>query len=167
MALRNIRKDEDPVLRKETRHVDRFDSRLHALLEDMAETMYEAPGVGLAAPQVGMLKKVVVYDSGNGIRELINPEITLMEGEQIEIEGCLSVPGVYGTVKRPARIKYSYMDRNGKPHEGEAEEMEAVIISHETDHLHGILFTDKVIEYLSQEELEAMEESGDLDEETL
>jgi peptide deformylase len=167
MAIRNIRKDEDPILRKETRQVEKFDSRLHTLLEDMAETMYDAPGVGLAAPQVGMLKKVVVYDSGNGICELINPEITLTEGEQIEIEGCLSVPGVYGTVKRPARIKYSYMDRNGKHHEGKAEEMEAVIISHETDHLHGILFTDKVIEYLSLEELEAMEESGDLDEETL
>lgn len=167
MALRNIRKDEDPVLRKETRQVDKFDRKLHALLEDMAETMYEAPGVGLAAPQVGMLKKVVVYDSGNGIRELINPEITLKEGEQIEIEGCLSVPGVYGTVKRPARIEYSYMDRNGNPHKGEAEKMEAVIISHETDHLHGILFTDKVIDYLTPEELEEMEQAGELDEETL
>ncbi len=167
MALRNIRTDEDPVLRKKARTVGKFDQRLHLLLEDMAETMYEAPGVGLAAPQVGILKRVLVYDNGSGIRELINPEILEKQGGQHEVEGCLSVPGVYGRVKRPASIKYRYMDRNGREHTAEASEMEAVIVCHETDHLNGILFTDYEVEYLTREELEELEESGDIDEETL
>lgn len=158
MALRNIRVDEDPVLRKTSKKVTRFNQRLHDLLEDMAETMYEAPGVGLAAPQIGMLKRAVVFDIDDCLYEMINPVIIEKEGEQIEIEGCLSVPGKYGRVQRPERIKVQYQDRNGESKELEAEGLKAVVICHETDHLDGKLFTDIVIEYLTQEELE---ESGE------
>jgi len=167
MALRNIRKDEDPVLRKKAKTVARFNKRLSDLLEDMAETMYDAPGIGLAAPQVGILKRAIVYDTGEGIREMINPEITETREEQVEVEGCLSVPGKYGRVKRPAWIKVKYTDREGLEKSQEAEGLEAVVICHETDHLDGILFTDKVEEYLTTEEIEEMHSSGEEDEEIL
>ena len=158
MALRNIRVDEDPVLRKKSKKVDRFNGRLHSLLDDMAETMYAAPGVGLAAPQVGMLKRVVVFDIDEHLYEMINPVITKTEGEQIEIEGCLSVPGKYGRVQRPEKITVEYQDRNGESRTLDAEGLKAVVICHETDHLDGRLFTDLVIEYITPEELE---ESGE------
>ncbi len=158
MALRNIRVDEDPVLRKKAKKVDRFNSKLHGLLDDMAETMYSAPGVGLAAPQVGILKRVVIFDIDEYLYEMINPVITKKEGEQIEIEGCLSVPGKYGRVQRPESIVVEYQDRNGENQTLEAEGLKAVVVCHETDHLDGRLFTDIVIEYLSLEELE---ESGE------
>lgn len=164
MALRNIRTDEDPVLRKKSRRIEKFDKKLHMLLEDMAETMYEAPGVGLAAPQVGILRRVLVYDNGIGIMEIINPEILEKHGEQHEVEGCLSVPGIYGKVKRPAIIKYKYMDRYGEEHTAQAQDMEAVILCHETDHLEGILFTDHDVEYLTEEDLEELAKSKDLEE---
>ncbi|MFO7611046.1 MAG: peptide deformylase [Clostridia bacterium] len=164
MALRNIRTDEDSVLRKKARTVERFDPALHRLLDDMADTMYDAPGIGLAAPQVGILKRVIVLDTGEGLMEMINPEITEAEGEQIEIEGCLSVPGIYGKVSRPASIKVSYQDRKGVKHTMDAVELPAVVICHETDHLFGKLFTDIATEYITAEELEA---SGNLHEETL
>lgn len=167
MALRNIRIDEDPVLRKKSKIVTRFNQKIDNLLEDMAETMYEAPGIGLAAPQVGILKRVIVYDSGDGIKEMINPDILVKEDEQIEVEGCLSVPGKYGRVKRPARIEVKFQDRNGNEFKHEAEGLEAVVICHETDHLDGILFTDKVEEYLTDEEISDMHSSEDSDEETL
>ncbi len=167
MALRNIRTDEDPVLRKISKTVTKINQKVELLLEDMADTMYEAPGVGLAAPQIGILKRIVVYDVGDGIVEMINPEILNTEDEQIEVEGCLSVPGKYGRVKRPARVKVKYQDRNGNDITKSAEELEAVVICHETDHLNGILFTDKVEEYLTEEEIEDMHSSGDSDEEVL
>ncbi|MBN2557161.1 MAG: peptide deformylase [Clostridia bacterium] len=164
MALRNIRIDEDPVLRKKARTVEKFDPALHRLLEDMADTMYDAPGIGLAAPQVGVLKRAIVFDTGDGLMEMINPEITDSEGEQIEIEGCLSVPGIYGKVSRPASIKVNYQDRKGIRHTMDANELQAVVICHETDHLFGKLFTDIATEYITAEELE---ESGNMHEETL
>lgn len=126
MALRNIRVDEDPVLRKIAKKVDRFNGRLHGLLDDMAQTMYAAPGVGLAAPQVGMLKRVIVFDIDEQLYEMINPVITKTEGEQIEIEGCLSVPGKYGRVQRPEKVTVEYQDRNGKAITLEAEGLKAV-----------------------------------------
>jgi peptide deformylase len=158
MALRNIRVDEDPVLRKKAKKVDKFNPRLHGLLDDMAETMYAAPGVGLAAPQVGMLKRAIVFDIDENLFEMVNPVITKTEGEQIEIEGCLSVPGKYGRVERPEKITVEYQDRYGDKHILDAEGLKAVVICHETDHLDGKLFTDLVIEYLTPEELE---ESGE------
>lgn len=164
MALRNIRVDEDPVLRKIAKKVDRFNGRLHGLLDDMAETMYSAPGVGLAAPQVGILKRVVVFDIDEQLYEMINPVITKTEGEQIEVEGCLSVPGTYGRVQRPEKVTVEYQDRNGDAKTLEAEGLKAVVVCHETDHLIGRLFTDLVIEYVTPEELE---ESGEEFDETL
>lgn len=161
MALRNIRIDEDPVLRKKAKKVDRFNSRLHGLLDDMAETMYDAPGVGLAAPQVGILKRVVIFDIDENLYEMINPVITKKEGTQIEIEGCLSVPGKYGRVQRPERVVVEYQDRNGDKQVLEADGLKAVVVCHETDHLDGKLFTDIVIEYLTPEELEASGEEVD------
>ena len=158
MALRNIRVNEDPVLRKKAKKVDRFNGKLHGILDDMAETMYAAPGVGLAAPQVGILKRVIVFDIDEQLCEMINPVITETEGEQIEIEGCLSVPGKYGRVQRPEKIVVEYQDRNGGRQVLETEGLKAVVVCHETDHLNGRLFTDIVIEYISLEELE---ESGE------
>jgi peptide deformylase len=161
MALRNIRVDEDPVLRKKAKTVDRFNPRLHALLDDMAETMYAAPGVGLAAPQVGILKRAIVFDIDENLHEMINPVITGTEGGQIEIEGCLSVPGKYGRVERPEKITVEYKDRYGDKHTLDAEGLKAVVICHETDHLDGRLFTDLVIEYLTPEEIEEAGEDFD------
>ena len=158
MALRNIRIDEDPVLRKVAKKVDRFNGRLHGLLDDMADTMYDAPGIGLAAPQVGILKRVVVFDIDDQLYEMINPEIIKADGEQIEVEGCLSVPGKYGRVKRPEKITVEYQDRNGDVISLEAEGLKAVVVCHETDHLEGRLFTDIVIEFLTPEEIEESED---------
>ena len=158
MALRNIRIDEDPILRKKAKKVDKFNGRLHGLLDDMAETMYAAPGVGLAAPQVGILKRVVVFDIDDQLYEMINPKITSTEGEQFEVEGCLSVPGKLGRVKRPAKVTVEYQDRNGDVMSLETEGMKAVVVCHETDHLEGWLFTDIVIEYIIHEELDESEE---------
>jgi len=158
MALRNIRVDEDPVLRKKAKKVDRFNGKLHSILDDMAETMYSAPGVGLAAPQVGILKRVAIFDIDEQLYEMVNPVITKTEGEQIEIEGCLSVPGKYGRVQRPEKVVVEYQDRNGNKQIMETEGLKAVVVCHETDHLDGKLFTDIVIEYISLEELE---ESGE------
>ncbi len=158
MALRNIRIDEDPVLRKVAKKVDRFNGRLHGLLDDMADTMYDAPGIGLAAPQVGILKRVVVFDIDDQLYEMINPEIIKADGEQIEVEGCLSVPGKYGRVKRPEKVTVKYQDRNGDVITLEAEGLKAVVVCHETDHLEGRLFTDIVIEFLTPEEIEESED---------
>lgn len=162
MALRNIRIDEDPVLRKKAKEVTKFNARLFGLLDDMADTMYEAPGVGLAAPQVGILKRVIVFDIQDELYEMINPVIFETEGEQIEVEGCLSVPGKYGRVKRPEKIKVEYQNRNGEKIVLDAEGLGAVVICHETDHLEGKLFTDIVIDYLTPEEI--AESEGNIDE---
>lgn len=144
MAIRNILKDEDPTLRKKSREIEKIDQRIITLLDDMIDTMYEADGVGLAAPQVGVLKRMIVIDVGEGIIELINPVIVESAGEQIDVEGCLSIPGITGEVNRPARVVVRGLNRSGKTIEIIGEELLARALCHEIDHLDGILFTDKV-----------------------
>ena len=156
MALREIRKDGDPVLRKVAREVTKFDDRLHVLLEDMAETMQDADGVGLAAPQIGVRRRVVVIDVGQGVIELINPRIVDAQGSQCDKEGCLSIPDYSGYVRRPAKVKVEAQNRHGESFEIEGEELLAVALNHEIDHLDGILFTDKEVEP-TEEELAILE----------
>jgi len=147
MAIRKIVKlGEDEVLRKRSRKVDKFDKRLHTLLDDMADTMYEADGAGLAAPQVGILKRVVVIDVGDGLIELVNPEIIASEGSQMCIEGCLSVPGKRGKVERPALVRVHAQDRDGRHIELEGEDFLANALCHELDHLDGVVYVDKMLE---------------------
>lgn len=144
MALRNIVKLGDPILKKTSRVVTKFDDRLFTLLDDMKETMNKADGVGLAAVQVGVLKRVVVLDCGERYLELINPEITHREGEQREQEGCLSLPEKYGTTVRPMKVKVKAQNRDGKWCVYSGEGLEARCFCHEIDHLDGILFTDRL-----------------------
>lgn len=148
MALRNILKiDEDAdILRKKSRDVEIIDNRILTLLDDMKETMENAKGVGLAAPQVGVLKKVVVIDVGEGLIELINPVIVYQKGEQCNEEGCLSIPGKSGKVKRPEKIIVRAKNRKGETFELEAEGLLAIACCHEIDHLSGVVYIDKVIE---------------------
>ncbi len=147
MAIRKIVKlGEDDVLRKHARKVDKFDKRLHILLDDMADTMYEADGAGLAAPQVGILKRAVVIDVGEGLIELVNPEIIAAEGSQMCVEGCLSVPGKRGRVERPAVVRVHAQDRKGKHIELEGEGFLANALCHEIDHLDGVVYVDKMLE---------------------
>ena len=148
MAIRNILTEKDPTLRKKSRMVTEFDGRLHTLLDDMRETLIQADGVGLAAPQVGVLRRAVIVLNGDICIELINPEIIKTEGEQTDPEGCLSVPGVCGTVKRPYCVKVRAQDRNGSFFEVGGEGLVARAFCHELDHLDGILFTDKVIDFI-------------------
>lgn len=145
MAIRNIVKVGDPILNKTSRKVEKFDQRLWTLLDDMKETMYQANGVGLAAVQVGVLRRVVVVDCGDGYLELINPEIVKTEGEQFEEEGCLSFPGESGVTCRPEKVRIQAQDRNGKWCVYSGEGLKARCFCHETDHLDGIVFTQKVI----------------------
>lgn len=155
MAIRNIVKFGDEVLNKKCRPVEKFDHKLAVLLNDMADTLYEADGVGLAAPQVGILRRVVIIDVGEGLIELINPEIIETSKEmQDGAEGCLSNPGQYGMVKRPMRVKVRAQDRHGKWFEKEGEGLLARAFCHELDHLEGVLFTSRVSRMLSPEELE-------------
>jgi peptide deformylase len=142
MAIRIIRTDEDPLLRKKSRIVADTNERLHVLLDDMKETMDAADGVGLAAPQVGVLKRVIITDIGEGVMEFINPEICEAHGEECAIEGCLSIPDVSGRVLRPKTIKVKAQNRWGEPFEIMAEDLLARVICHEIDHLNGVLFTD-------------------------
>lgn len=144
MAIRLIVKDPDPVLRERAKEVSKFNANLHKLLKDMAETMYDAEGVGLAAPQVGILKRVIVVDVGEetGLIEMVNPKIVEREGEQLGPEGCLSIPGISGDVRRAQRVKVKGLDRDGKPFEVEATDFMARAFQHEIDHLNGVLFTD-------------------------
>lgn len=149
MAIRNIRIDGDPILRKISREVGEVNDRIRLLLDDMAETMYDADGVGLAAPQVGILRRVIVVDPRDeetGLVKLINPEIIQKDGEQIGLEGCLSIPEFNATVKRPEHVKVKYLDENGEEKIWDAHGFPAVILCHEIDHLDGILFKDKYIE---------------------
>lgn len=144
MAKLAIRRAGDPVLKKSSAPVTKFDKKLRKLLDNMAETMYAANGVGLAAPQVGVNERVIIIDIGEGLLELINPEIIKAEGTQIcEQEGCLSVPDFYGTVERALNIQVTAFDRYGKKFELDATEYVAQAIQHEIDHLNGILFIDK------------------------
>lgn len=154
MAYRNILTEGDPMLRKTCRPVERFDSRLHALLDDMIETMNRANGVGLAAPQVGILRRVVVIDVGEGPIELINPQVVSSQGEQEGQEGCLSCPGEWGIVRRPAKVTVEALDRNGKPFTVTGEDLLAVALCHETDHLEGRIFKDIALRMVDPEEME-------------
>ncbi|WP_040948591.1 peptide deformylase [Gorillibacterium massiliense] len=154
MAIRIIVKHPDPVLRDTAKPVTKFTSNIHKLLDDMAETMYDAPGVGLAAPQIGILKRVVVIDVGddNGLLELINPEILSREGEQLGPEGCLSIPGLVGEVRRANVVKIKAQDRNGKEFEMVGEGYLARAMQHEIDHLNGVLFIDIADKLYREEE---------------
>ena len=152
MAIRNIRTEEDAILRKKSRRVENFDERLFELLDDMADTMYNAEGVGLAAVQVGVLRRIVVIDVGDGLIELINPEITDEEGSQCDLEGCLSLPGKQGSTIRPKTVKVKAQNRDGNWCVYKGSDLKAKAFCHEIDHLDGILYTDKLA---SQEEIDS------------
>lgn len=154
MAIRNIVKLGDDTLRKVCKPQDKFDLRLWTLLKDMADTMYKAEGVGLAGPQVGILRRVVVIDVGDGLVELINPEIIAQEGSQCGREGCLSLPGRQGVVTRPMKVTVKAQDRHGKPIQITGEGFFARAICHELDHLDGVLYIDKMDRELTPEEIE-------------
>ena len=154
MAIRNIRKIGDELLRKKSRQVEKIDEGIITLLDDMAETMRLANGVGLAAPQVGVLKRVVVIDVGDGLLELINPEIVNISGLQSSYEGCLSVPEKYGEVARPEKVVVRAMDRNGEYYEVMGENLLAIALCHEIDHLDGVLYVDKAKKFVAPDELE-------------
>ena len=158
MGLRKILTDKEPSLHKVCRPVEKFDGKLHKLLDDMAETLAQANGVGLAAPQVGILRRVVIVDTGEEILELVNPELVQTDGEQVGAEGCLSVPGKYGLVKRPYYAKVRAQDRDGQWFEAEGEELIARCFCHELDHLDGIVYTEVMERFLTEEELNAATE---------
>lgn len=160
MALRKILTAENPALHKRCRPVTQFDEKLHTLLDDMAETLYDANGVGLAAPQIGILRRVVIVDTGEEILELVNPEILEESGEQDGMEGCLSVPGEYWLVKRPNVVRVRAQDRDGEWFEAEGEELIARCFCHEIDHLDGHLYTEFAHHRLTEEEIEAMQEEN-------
>ena len=153
MGLRKILTDKDPALHKVCKPVTVFDEKLHKLLDDMHETLTDSQGVGLAAPQIGILRRVVVVDTGEGILELVNPTIIATDGEQIGPEGCLSVPGKYGLVKRPYYAKVRAQDRNGEWFEAEGEELIGRCFCHELDHLDGIVYTEVMERFLTEDEL--------------
>lgn len=159
MALRNILTDKEPTLRKVSRPVVKFDARLHTLIDDMLETLTDAGGVGLAAPQVGVLRRVVVVETEDGeLLELVNPEIVEASGEQDGMEGCLSLPGKWGKVKRPSYVRVRAQDRYGNFFETEGFDMTARAFCHETEHLDGHLYIDKAYHMLTDEEIEEMYE---------
>lgn len=148
MAIRQIRLRDDEILKKPCREVKKFDAKLGILLDDMYETMTKAEGVGLAAPQVGILKRAVVVDTGGGRIDLVNPEILETSGSQNGGEGCLSFPGLYGEVERPYYVKLKAQDRNGRWFIAEGEDLLARAFCHECDHLEGHVFTERVTKYL-------------------
>ncbi len=154
MAIRKIREIGDPCLKKECREVEVFDNKLHTLLDDMQDTLILANGVGLAAPQVGILRRVVVIDLGEeqGMLELVNPVITHTEGSVTDIEGCLSVPGKAGEVTRPEKATVRAFDRDGNEFEFTGEGLYARCICHECDHLDGILYVEKVTKFIEPDE---------------
>ncbi len=168
MAIRKIVVQGDEILNKVCKPVTAFDQKLHTLLDDMADTLRQANGAGLAAPQVGILRRaVVVSDDGEEILELINPEIVATEGEQTGPEGCLSVPGKFGMVTRPYRVRVRAQDRNGQWFEAEGEELMARAFCHELEHLDGHLYVEHIDHFLSEEELMAYykEQGYDIEEE--
>ncbi|TDT61641.1 peptide deformylase [Fonticella tunisiensis] len=144
MALRQMRIMGDEILRKKSRPVEKIDDRIKSLIDDMVETMYHEDGVGLAAPQVGVLKRIIVIDVGEGPIKLINPEIIDSEGTQTEEEGCLSIPGERGIVERPAEVKVKALNENGEEVIIEGTGLLARALCHEIDHLDGILFVDRI-----------------------
>ena len=153
MGLRKILTDKEPALHKVCKEVTSFDSKLHKLLDDMHETLADSGGVGLAAPQVGILRRVVLVDNGETVLELINPTLVETDGIQEGAEGCLSIPGKYGLVKRPYYAKVRAQDRNGNWFETDGEELTARCFCHELDHLDGILYTQVMERLLTEEEL--------------
>lgn len=158
MALRKILSRKDPALSKVCRPVTNFDQKLHDLIDDMRETLADSNGVGLAAPQIGILRRVVlVMNAQDEVIELVNPEIVFSEGEQTGWEGCLSVPGLYGEVTRPYRVRVKAQDRNGNFFEVEDVELTARCFCHECEHLDGHLFTEHTDRLYTVDELEEME----------
>lgn len=155
MALRNVLvvENDNERLRKQSREITEITDKIKVLADDMKETLYEKNGVGLAAPQVGILKRLVVIDIGEGPITLLNPVIVYKKGSQKEMEGCLSVPGVWGIVERPEKVIVRGMQLDGKTVEIEAEGLLAIAFCHEIDHLNGVLYTDKVIEYVNPDEV--------------
>ena len=164
MAIRNILRGDDPALVRKSRMVKDFDKRLHILIDDMRETLLEANGLGLAAPQVGVLRRVAIVcdatieteDPEEQLIELINPEILAKSGEQEGSEGCLSIPGLYGIVKRPLLVRFKAQDRYGNDFESWVKDLTARVVCHEVDHLNGVIFTSHAQRYLSDEELEEL-----------
>jgi len=153
MAMRTILNENDPTLRKKSRSVEKFDTRLHQLIDDMRETLIEAEGAGLAAPQVGVLRRVVLVESGEELLELVNPEIVWSEGSDEGLEGCLSSPGEYGIVPRPLKARVRAQNRHGVFFEAEGEGIVARCFCHEIDHLNGVLFKDLALRMVDPEEL--------------
>ena len=153
MAIRNILTEGDDTLQKSCRPVTEFNERLWTLLDDMAETLHKADGVGLAAPQVGILRRVFIMDmgEGEGVIEVINPEFLVKRGKQEDVEGCLSCPGEFGITRRPRCVKLKAQNRHGEEFTMEGEDLVARCICHETDHLDGILFKEHVIRMLDPE----------------
>lgn len=163
MGLRTVRKVDDPILLKKSREITEINDRILELLDDMVDTMHEENGIGLAAPQVGILRRCFVADLGDGnIYKIINPEIIESEGSSIDIEGCLSIPEYNCTVERPEKIKMKYMDINGDTQIIEADGLLARCFQHETDHLDGILITSKEIDKVTKENMEEIREKYDL-----
>lgn len=154
MAIRNILRDDDPTLHKICRPVTEFNERLWQLLDDMAETLHQTDGVGLAAPQVGVLRRAFIMDFGEGVIECVNPKIVARKGTQEGPEGCLSSPGEYGIVCRPHTVILQAQDRKGNTFTLKGEDLMARCMCHETDHLDGILFKQHASRMLSPEELE-------------
>ena len=165
MAIRKIVTLGDDTLRKNCKKQEKFDLRLWTLLKDMADTMYKADGVGLAAPQVGILRRVVVIDVGDGLVELVNPEIIESSGTQCGREGCLSLPGRHAIVTRPNHVTVRAQDRRGRFFEFEAEELFARAVCHELDHLDGVLYIDRMDRELTPEEIEGHVPEDDAEEE--
>lgn len=157
MAIRKIVKVGDEILTKKCRTVEKIDDRVLTLLDDLADTLYESNGVGLASPQVGILKRIAVIDIGDGLIELINPEIIKKSGEQRDVEGCLSLPGKWGYVKRPMEVTVKFKNRDFEDVEMKSNGLLARAICHETEHLDGILFTTHVDEYVDIDEIQKEE----------
>jgi len=162
MAIRNIRNDKDELLRMRSKEVDSIDNKIRELVLDMLDTMYKNDGVGLAAPQVGILKRIIVYDVGDGPKVMVNPVIIKSSGTQTGEEGCLSSPNVFGMVNRPANLHVKAYDLEGQEVSVKAKELEAIVLCHEIDHLDGVLFLDKAYDLYTatdEEIAKAKEES--------
>ena len=159
MAILKIVKEKDPILRKKSRPVEEITPRILTLLDDMKDTLHKANGCGLAAVQVGVLRRIVLVETEEGkLFEMINPEIIASEGEQEELEGCLSIPQVWGITHRPKTVTVRYTDRKGKVREATGDDLAARAFCHELDHLEGTLFTDHALRILTQEELDKLAE---------
>lgn len=163
MAIRKIIHDDDPFLRSKSRAVEKIDSRILTLLDDMKETLIKAQGAGLCAVQVGVLKRICIVDNGEELLELINPEIVSTEGEQEDVEGCLSCPGKWGVTRRPAKVKVSFLNREGERVEAEGTGIVARCFCHEIEHMSGKLFYDDAIRMFKDDDEfnRYMEEKGE------